>query len=84
MADIEITYRSIARCVNERRREEAPRYMQSRLVKNGQDFTPEGYIAEMRKAGSVELTIDAVTVDKSQKHVGSSRTHEGQTCEGSC
>ncbi|KAI0846335.1 SnoaL-domain-containing protein [Daldinia vernicosa] len=70
MADIEIAYRSIVRCINERRWEELPRYMHSHFVKDGQDFTAEDYIAEMRKTGDVELTIDAVTVDKSQQCMG--------------
>lgn len=41
--------------------------MHSHIVKDGQDFTAEGYIAEMRKTCDVELTIDAVAVDKSQQ-----------------
>ncbi|KAI0121831.1 SnoaL-domain-containing protein [Daldinia grandis] len=72
MADIEITYRSIVRCINERRWEELPRYMHSHFVKDGQDLTAEGYIAEMKKTGDVELTIDAVAVDKSQQCMGAS------------
>ncbi|KAF3059899.1 hypothetical protein GL218_04728 [Daldinia childiae] len=67
MADIEIVYRSIVRCINERRWEELPRYMHSHIVKDGQDFIAGDYIAELSKTGDVELIIDAVAVDKSQQ-----------------
>ncbi|KAI1660495.1 SnoaL-domain-containing protein [Daldinia decipiens] len=67
MADIEIAYRSIVRCINERRWEELPRYMHSHFVKDGQDFTVEDYIAEKWKTGDVDLIINVVAVDRSQQ-----------------
>ncbi|KAI6087482.1 SnoaL-domain-containing protein [Hypoxylon rubiginosum] len=64
MADIEAAYRSLILCINERRWEDLPSYMHYDFIKNGQDYTPESYAAEMRSASGVELAIDALTVDR--------------------
>ncbi|KAI2616637.1 SnoaL-domain-containing protein [Hypomontagnella submonticulosa] len=71
MADIEATYRSLIKCINEERWEDLPRYMHSHFEKDGQDYTPESYAAQMGSDGKVELTVDAVTVDhESQQRLG--------------
>ncbi|KAI4868994.1 SnoaL-domain-containing protein [Hypoxylon rubiginosum] len=67
MADIETVYRSFILCINERRWDDLPSYMHYDFIKNGQDYTPESYAAEMRSAAAAsgaELTIDALTVDR--------------------
>ncbi|XXG96777.1 hypothetical protein Hte_003068 [Hypoxylon texense] len=70
MADIETVYRSLILCINERRWDDLPSYMHYNFIKNGQDYSPESYAAEMRSAGRVELTIDALTVDReSQRYL---------------
>ncbi|KAL7627198.1 hypothetical protein AAE478_003974 [Parahypoxylon ruwenzoriense] len=70
MAGIEAIYRSTIRCINERRWEDLPRYMQPRFVQNGQDFTPASCAAEMKSAGGVKkLTVDAVTVDRESQRL---------------
>ncbi|KAI1443388.1 SnoaL-domain-containing protein [Annulohypoxylon stygium] len=73
MADIEQIYRCIVKSVNERKWEDLPRYMTSHLIRNGQDYTPESYAAEIKLFGgggaSVELTVDALIVDQASQRL---------------
>ncbi|KAI1451913.1 SnoaL-domain-containing protein [Annulohypoxylon moriforme] len=73
MADIEEIYRCIIKSVNEKRWEDLPRYMSSHLIRNGQDYTPESYAAEIKAFGgggaSVELTVDALIVDQESQRL---------------
>ncbi|KAI0883494.1 SnoaL-domain-containing protein [Annulohypoxylon maeteangense] len=73
MADIEEIYRCIIQSVNEQRWEDLPRYMSSHLIRNGQDYTPESYAAEIKLFGgggaSVELTVDALIVDQESQRL---------------
>ncbi|KAI1760667.1 SnoaL-domain-containing protein [Hypoxylon sp. FL1150] len=64
MADIEAAYRSLILCINERRWEDLPSYMHYNFIKDGQDYSPESYAAELRATSGVELAIDALTVDR--------------------
>ncbi|KAI0379613.1 SnoaL-domain-containing protein [Hypomontagnella monticulosa] len=71
MTDIEATYRSLINCINEKRWGDMPRYMHSHFEKDGQDYTPESYAAQMESNGETELIVDAVTVDQeSQECLG--------------
>ncbi|KAI1781391.1 hypothetical protein F4818DRAFT_436582 [Hypoxylon cercidicola] len=70
MADIETAYRSFLLCINERRWDGLPSYMHYNFIKNGQDYPPESYTAGLRSVSGVELTIDALIVDReSQQHL---------------
>ncbi|KAI1092409.1 SnoaL-domain-containing protein [Rostrohypoxylon terebratum] len=73
MTSIEQVYRRIVKSVNERKWEDLPRYMTSHLIRNGQDYTPESYAAEIKLFGgggaSVELTVDALTVDQESQRL---------------
>ncbi|KAI2465305.1 SnoaL-domain-containing protein [Annulohypoxylon bovei var. microspora] len=72
MTDIEEIYRCTIKCVNEQKWEDLPRYMSSHLIRNGQDYTPESYAAEIKLVGggaSVELTVDALTIDQKSQRI---------------
>ncbi|KAI1213292.1 SnoaL-domain-containing protein [Annulohypoxylon truncatum] len=75
MADIEQIYRCIIKSVNQKKWEDLPRYMTSHLVRNGQDYTPESYAAEIKSFGgngaSVTLTVDVLIVDQASQRLAS-------------
>ncbi|KAI1324062.1 SnoaL-domain-containing protein [Xylariaceae sp. FL0255] len=64
MADIQETYKSYIRCVNEQRWADILNYVTEPVNLNGQDYSAPGEIEKrIKAAGRINLTIDAITFD---------------------
>ena len=81
MASIREVFESVIRCLNERRWEDLPKYVQSSFTVNGGEHTPDSYVAELKTSGDTEIALEIVTVDERSRRLGATILVKWKPCQ---